>query len=101
MNLTQYDQYQNKHHMSKLTPLKGFKLIRPVHCLEGIRQGILCRGDISPVTFRFKPDWRIPVANFTSPHECKDWNTLFDWAKENSFDPLEPGLVIHPTLGMY
>ena len=101
MNLTKYEQFENMHHASRLFPSNEDILISPVHCLEGIRRGVLCRGDISPVTYRFKPDWRIPVANWTSPHECKDWNSLLDWAKENSVNPMKPGLVVHPTLGMY
>ena len=77
----------------------GVKLISLVHCLEALRQGVQCRGDISPVTFLFKPNWRVPAANWTSPHECKNWDSLYGWAEENSFDPLVPGLVVHPTLG--
>lgn len=101
MNLTKYEQFENMHHMSRLSPSNEVILISPVHCLEGIRRGVLCRGDISPVTYRFKSDWRVPLANWTSPHECKDWNALLDWAKENSVNPRKPGLVVHPTLGVY
>jgi hypothetical protein len=41
----------------------------------------------------------IPIGNFTSPHECVNWDSLHGWAKEHAFDAFAPGVLVHPTLG--
>jgi len=69
------------------------------HCLDLIRQGIMCRVDVSPVTFRWGHKQAMPLANFSSPHSCYNWDAFYSWSEDNSVDPYTPGLVVHPTLG--
>lgn len=69
------------------------------HCLEILRQGVMCRGDISLVTFVWSPQKRIPLADFTRPHECVNFDALNDWSGKHSVDAFDPGLLSHPTLG--
>ena len=42
---------------------------------------------------------RLPVALDNGKHQCVKWEPLSEWVKERSFDPQEPGLVVHPKLG--
>ncbi|MCJ1391842.1 hypothetical protein MMC18_004709 [Xylographa bjoerkii] len=69
------------------------------HCLDLIRQGIMCRIDVSPVTFRWGHKQAMPLANFSSSHSCYSRDAFYDWSKEHSVDAYTPGLVVHPTLG--
>ena len=70
-----------------------------VHCLDSLRQGIMCQGDTSLLTMRWGKMQAIPVANFSSPHQCVDWDRLDAWAEERSVDVFEPGTLIHPVYG--
>ena len=72
-----------------------------VHCLDIIRQGVQCRVDVSPLTFRWGKRQAVPIANFSSPHSCANWDTFMDWSKDNAFDPYEPGLIVHPEYGEF
>lgn len=70
------------------------------HCIEVLRQGVMCRGDISLVTIRWQESNRLPVADFTAPHECVNFDAINEWARERRINAMQPGLLVHPTLGM-
>ncbi|KAI1172137.1 hypothetical protein F4777DRAFT_590766 [Nemania sp. FL0916] len=69
------------------------------HCLDSIRQSVQCAGDVSLLTMRWGTHTRVPLANFTSPHECVNWNHIQDWAHDRVYDVMAPGVLIHPKLG--
>ena len=71
------------------------------HCIEVLRQGVMCRGDISLVTIRWQEHFKLPVADFTAPHECVNFDALNEWARERRINAMEPGLLVHPTLGKH
>lgn len=60
----------------------------------------MCRGDISLVTIRWQESNRLPVADFTAPHECVNFDAINEWARERRINAMQPGLLVHPTLGM-
>jgi hypothetical protein len=60
----------------------------------------MCHGDTTPITMRWGTKQPVPLANSSSPHECIDWEALDAWAAERSANVYQPGLVVHPTLGM-
>lgn len=60
----------------------------------------MCHGDVGMVTYKWNPHSRKPQANATS-HQCIDWQSLVDWTEERAVNIFEPGLLIHPTLGMW
>ena len=59
----------------------------------------MCRGDISLVTFGWVSSTRLPLANFSRPHECVKFERINQWSKEHAVDALEPGMLHHPVLG--
>jgi len=69
------------------------------HCIDYLRQSAMCHGDVGLITFEWSPTNRIPVANATT-HQCVDWNMLDSWTKERSVDMLQPGWLVHPTMGL-
>lgn len=72
----------------------------PDHCLDMLRQSIICQGDMQLLTMKWRQDGRIPTANFTSPHQCVNWDRLEAWATSRRiFNLMEPGYLNHPTLG--
>lgn len=59
----------------------------------------MCQGDASLVTMRWGKHQAIPLGNFSSAHECVNWDSLDNWAKQRSVDVFAPGVMVHPTLG--
>jgi Mycotoxin biosynthesis protein UstYa len=70
------------------------------HCIEVLRQGVQCRGDVSLVTIRWQASQKIPVADFKAPHECVNFDALNEWSRQRRIDVMRPGLLVHPTLGV-
>jgi hypothetical protein len=71
------------------------------HCVEYLRKVIMCNGDISMQTFTWKPDYRRPWPNFSVEHECRNWDSLMDWAKEHNVPSLTGPILTHPVLGRF
>ena len=69
------------------------------HCLDTLRQAVMCQGDTSLITFRWGDTQRIPLGNFSSEHRCKSWDALDSWNKDHLVDVFQPGLVVHPKFG--
>lgn len=70
------------------------------HCIDFLRQSVMCHGDVGLITFEWSPTNLIPVANGTT-HQCVNWGKLDQWTKERTVDMLQPGWLVHPTLGKW
>ncbi|KAG2127964.1 hypothetical protein DEU56DRAFT_524091 [Suillus clintonianus] len=53
------------------------------HCIEMLRQNIMCRGDVSMVTYDWVEDDELPTPNFDVPHQCRNFEKILDWVEEN------------------
>lgn len=58
----------------------------------------MCRPDIALITYDWRDDKPNPWPNFEVEHECVNWNSLQEWASQNSFT-LGGGIVSHPIYG--
>lgn len=55
------------------------------HCLDYLRQVIMCHSDVTPITHAARPkpfnsalsDWR---PNFAVAHTCRNFQKIHDWA---------------------
>ncbi|KAK4107279.1 hypothetical protein N656DRAFT_833177 [Canariomyces notabilis] len=70
------------------------------HCIDDIRQAIMCQPDLSVVTFWWHPQKRKPMANFHLDQTCVDWGKLDEWAAKRSFSIFDQKTLVHPTLGI-
>lgn len=70
------------------------------HCVDTIRQYIMCNVDISMVTYGWDPLERhgIPVPNFVAQHQCVDYDKFSQWAKEHRFS-MHGSILQHPKFG--
>ncbi|KAF2163040.1 hypothetical protein M409DRAFT_26486 [Zasmidium cellare ATCC 36951] len=85
-NLTDYDRRMNKMHTE--------------HCLGTLRQGVMCHGDVSVMPMVWGKHSRIPLGDFSSPHQCVNFGKLHAWAVQRAVtDGTEPGVLVHPVLG--
>lgn len=54
-----------------------------VHCVDVLRQAIMCHGDTNILTWDFEPGHMgKPVANGTVMHSCRNFDTIYEWTKE-------------------
>ncbi|KAI9683739.1 MAG: hypothetical protein M1822_005929 [Bathelium mastoideum] len=49
------------------------------HCVETLRQTIMCHGDISLLTYNWVEGREMPYPNFNTIHTCKKWDRLTEW----------------------
>jgi hypothetical protein len=71
------------------------------HCLEVLRAGVMCKGDVAPLTMLWHPRVSKPLANFTAAsHSCINWEALDAWTAPRQIPELyKPGYLRHPVLG--
>ncbi|KAF2658526.1 hypothetical protein K491DRAFT_702775 [Lophiostoma macrostomum CBS 122681] len=75
------------------------------HCVEYIRESLMCKPDISLVTFRWindtaqhpkQPASFYPTNFDVSEHDCMKWEILNDWAGRRVFNLYDVDLLDRP-----
>jgi hypothetical protein len=57
------------------------------HCIDYIRQGIMCSGDMAMEWPKEEKDGRrIAVDGWGVPHECKSWDSISNYMEANHFN---------------
>jgi len=54
------------------------------HCVEMLRQNILCSADVGMITFEWVRGSIRPYPNFNTPHQCRNWEKIRDWGIQNA-----------------
>ncbi|KAG2134403.1 uncharacterized protein EDB93DRAFT_1254523 [Suillus bovinus] len=54
-------------------------LIHLDHCIEILRQVIMCHSDVTMVTYDWVEGLDDPYPNFSVPHQCRDVEKILDW----------------------
>ena len=54
------------------------------HCIDSIRQSLMCSADISPVIWHWKKDGFKQDMNNT--HVCRNFDKITDWAKDHMLE---------------
>ncbi|KAK4158886.1 hypothetical protein QBC43DRAFT_348319 [Cladorrhinum sp. PSN259] len=67
------------------------------HCIDSIRQNLMCNADISMMGFRWVNDSLEPKPNFRGQHECVNWERIEEWASERSFNPDDKANLRDPS----
>ncbi|KAF4459079.1 tat pathway signal sequence [Fusarium albosuccineum] len=69
------------------------------HCIDLLRQVIMCHGDISLHTYTWKDDYRWPWPSMQTEHQCRNWDKLMAWSEEHYIPSLTGPILSHPGLG--
>jgi hypothetical protein len=69
------------------------------HCIEMLRQVIMCKADTALMTYEWLPDFAGPWPNFGIQHECVDWERIDKWSQDRSIDVFDPIYLQHPKFG--
>lgn len=69
------------------------------HCIDSIRQSLMCSADITPLPFVWwrKYDQLMPASAVT--HTCRDFSAIQDWAKEHTAGKFDHYVRAHDPLG--
>ncbi|EED16330.1 conserved hypothetical protein [Talaromyces stipitatus ATCC 10500] len=66
------------------------------HCIETLRQGIMCRGDVSLATYTYLQGSNDVTARSWGSHQCIDFESLTAWTRERAVDIFRPGVLPNP-----
>ena len=54
----------------------------PDHCINAIREALMCSSDVTPITFHYVSEEDHHVfPNLAATHTCRDFDVIKDWAK--------------------
>ncbi|KAB8298645.1 hypothetical protein EYC80_000824 [Monilinia laxa] len=70
------------------------------HCIDDIRQALMCHADTSITTFKWQEGIRRPMPDFAGWHTCNNWQVLDDWATSRAFSMFDQKSLINPTYGI-
>ena len=86
------DQYPDKHSKEK-------QLQHANHCIDILRQVLMCHGDVSIQVYDWIDDYRWPWPNFNTAHTCRKWDAINGWAGDHFVPTLRGSVLVHPSLG--
>ncbi|KAG2068285.1 hypothetical protein BDR04DRAFT_1079564 [Suillus decipiens] len=53
------------------------------HCIEMLRQDIMCRGDVTMVTYDWVEGAEYPTPDFNVLHQCRNFQKILDWVDKH------------------
>ncbi|KAF2839591.1 hypothetical protein M501DRAFT_932416 [Patellaria atrata CBS 101060] len=56
------------------------------HCVDYIRQSLMCNFDVGLVTYNWVRDHQNPTPNSNAMHKCVDWEHVQGWLKEKAVE---------------
>jgi hypothetical protein len=69
------------------------------HCLEFMREGIMCRGDTSLSTFEWIPGNPPRITAVAKGHHtCVNWESLMEWVYANQYPVFDDGVLANSEL---
>ncbi|PCH36658.1 hypothetical protein WOLCODRAFT_82383, partial [Wolfiporia cocos MD-104 SS10] len=74
---TYFDYYSQFNEDYQADP--DFYRIHLDHCLEMMRQIMMCTGDVGTITFDWVRGHKSPYPNFNTRHMCRNWDHLLEW----------------------
>ncbi|KAG1768902.1 hypothetical protein EV702DRAFT_979146, partial [Suillus placidus] len=54
------------------------------HCIEMIRQSIMCNADVTMITWYWVQGHTVPYPNFNTRHRCRNFEKIIDWSVEHA-----------------
>ncbi|KAK5997735.1 hypothetical protein PT974_00092 [Cladobotryum mycophilum] len=70
------------------------------HCIDHIREILMCHGDIAVHTYEKSKEDQRPLMKRQTTHECRKWEPLFEWAIANEPSHAHGPILEHPILGI-
>ncbi|KAH7316779.1 hypothetical protein B0I35DRAFT_263483 [Stachybotrys elegans] len=75
-------------------------LLHTDHCLDLLRQALMCRADTALMTFHWAAGRKEPMLNLESPeHVCVDWDDLMEKVSTRRISDADMAVLVNPSLG--
>jgi len=49
------------------------------HCIEMIRQNLMCVADVGVISYDWISGWEVPFPDFNTYHKCRNFDAILDW----------------------
>ncbi|KAI1444276.1 hypothetical protein F5Y02DRAFT_428051 [Annulohypoxylon stygium] len=59
------------------------------HCIEMLRETLLCQGDVGIITYNWVKPWGI-YPDFSTEHKCRKLDKIMEWADKNALPADDP-----------
>ncbi|KAI1101411.1 hypothetical protein F4804DRAFT_316059 [Jackrogersella minutella] len=59
------------------------------HCIEMLRETLLCQGDVGIITYNWVKPWGI-YPDFSTEHKCRKLDKIMDWADKHALPVEDP-----------
>ncbi|MCJ1355116.1 MAG: hypothetical protein MMC33_005107 [Icmadophila ericetorum] len=69
------------------------------HCLDVMRQSLLCNADTSIITMKWGNFQASPLADASNKHECVNWAGIMEWLEPRVINPFQENYLVHPKFG--
>lgn len=67
------------------------------HCIEMLRQSIMCNGDLHIITYNWVEHVEYPWPDFSTSRQCRSWDNILDWIGDRTAHTKEKdGLLKKP-----
>ncbi|KAM3417115.1 hypothetical protein BST61_g8691 [Cercospora zeina] len=68
------------------------------HCINLLRMALMCSSELTVSTHNWVDGWIEPWEDWQSQHQCRNFDRIKDWARENKAEVVES--YVHPELGL-
>lgn len=58
------------------------------HCVDAIRQSLMCSADITPLTWLWDEEKKQALAKATLVHTCRRFDKIQEWAEQHRYSEL-------------
>lgn len=82
---TYFDYYEPIKHSNPPGDAEFYR-IHLDHCIEMLRQRIMCTGDVGMITFDWVKGHKKPYPNFSTMHVCRKLDNILDWSARHAVD---------------
>ncbi|KAJ6597467.1 hypothetical protein DFH09DRAFT_972116 [Mycena vulgaris] len=63
------------------------------HCVELIRQNLMCIADTGVITYEWVDGWDLPYPDFNTAHQCRNYDKVLEWAYSQSVHVPRPNVT--------
>ncbi|KAK0636388.1 hypothetical protein B0T17DRAFT_80527 [Bombardia bombarda] len=70
------------------------------HCIDHIREILMCHGDVAMHTYEWSPTKSEPVMKPQATHVCRKWEPIAEYARTHSPSHRNGPILEHPLLGI-
>ncbi|KAF2206591.1 hypothetical protein CERZMDRAFT_52914, partial [Cercospora zeae-maydis SCOH1-5] len=61
-----------------------YQLMHGDHCIDYLRQVLMCHGDLTPIRQHWEPSLHAYAAEQETVHQCRNFDQIWNWAAERN-----------------